>query len=88
MMNETVRYERRQAVMPDFEELRKLTEGCTQGQVREQGITRIREIDSRQDKRNPELRKRFVQGPFSRRWSGLMNLDGTNRAPSLFTWRF
>jgi hypothetical protein len=87
MMNETVQYERTQAVMPDFGELKKLTEDCRQGQVREQGITKIREIDSRQDKRNPKLRKRFVQGPLSRQWLRLMNLDDTYRMPSLFTWR-
>ena len=87
MMNETVQYERTQAVMPDFEELKKLTEDCRQGQVREQGVTKIRDIDSRQDKRNPKLRKRFVQGPLSRRWLRLMNLDETYRMPSLFTWR-
>ena len=87
MMNESVKYERPQVVMPDFEELKKLAEDCSQRQVREQGITNIREIDSRQDKRNLELRKRFVQGPFSRQWSRLMNFDETYRMPSLFTWR-
>ncbi len=87
MMHELVQHECAQGVMPDFEELKKLTEDCSQGQVREQGITNIREIDSRQDKRNLELRKRFAQGPFSRQWSRLMNLDETYRAPSLFTWR-
>ncbi len=88
MMNETVKYERTQVVMPDFEELNTLTKDCRQGQVREQGITRIREIDSRQDKRNPECAKQFLAGLLSSRWSRRMNLDETYRAPSLFTWRF
>ncbi len=87
MMNETVQYERTQVVMPDFEELKKLTEDCSQGQVHEQGITKIRKIDSRQDNRNPEGTKQFLAGPLSSRWSRRMNLDETYRAPSLFTWR-
>ncbi len=87
MMNETVKYERTQVVMPDFEEQKKLTEDWRQGQVREQGITKIREIDSRQDKRAPERTKHFLAGPLSSRWSRRMNLDETYRAPSLFTWR-
>ena len=87
MMNATVQYERTQVVMPDFEELKKLTEDCSQGQVREQEITKIRENHSRQDKRNPECSKQFLAGPLSSRWSRRMNLDETYRAPSLFTWR-
>jgi hypothetical protein len=74
--------------MPDFDELMKLTEDGTTEQVREQEITKIREIHSRQDKRDAERTKRFVQGPLSRRWSRRMNLDETYRTPSLFTWRF
>jgi hypothetical protein len=74
--------------MPDFEELMKLTEDGTKEQDREQEITKIRETHSRQDKRDAERTKRFVQGPLSRRWSRRMNLDETYRTPSLFTWRF
>ena len=88
MMNETVHYERTQVVMPDFVELKKLMEDCSQGQVREQGITKIREICSRQDKQNPECKKRLVAGAISRRWWRRMNLDETLRPPSLFTLRF
>ena len=86
MMNETVQNERTQVVMPNFEELKKLTEDCSQGQVHEQGITEIREIHSREDKREAELRKRISQG--RRRRSQRMNLDETYRAPSLFTWHY
>ena len=88
MMNETVQYERTQDVMPDFEELKKLTEDCIQGQVREQGITKIREIGSRQAKHNTECKKRSVAGDISRRWWRRMNLDETLRPPSHFTLRF
>ncbi|MCH9027714.1 MAG: hypothetical protein IIA05_11480 [Proteobacteria bacterium] len=88
MMNETVRFERTQIVMPDFEEQKKLTEDCSQGQVREQEITEIREIHSREDIRDAKLRKRISQGRRRRRRSQRMNLDETNRAPSLFTWRY
>ena len=87
MMNETVRYGRTQVVMPDFEELKQLTQDCSQGQLREQGVTQIQETHSRQDKRYAVLRKRILQGPLSRRWSRHMNLDESYRAPSLFTWR-
>jgi hypothetical protein len=73
--------------MPDFEELMKLTEDCTKEQVREQEISRIREIQSRENKGDPERTRRFVEGCLSRRWSWRMKLDETYRAPSLFTWR-
>ena len=88
MMNETVQNERTQVVMPNFEELKKLTEDCSQGQVHEQGITEIRKIHSRKDKREAEWRKRISQGRRRRRRSQRMNLDETYRAPSLFTWHY
>ena len=91
MLNDTVRYERTQVVMPDFEEQKKLTEDCSQGQVREQEITEIREIHSWEEKRNAKLRKRISQNRRRRRHrrrSQRMDLDETYRAPSLFTWRY
>ncbi len=88
MLNDTVRYERTQVLMPDFEEQKKLTEDYSQGQVREQEITEIREIHSREEKRDAELRKRISQDRRRRRRSQRMNLDETYRAPSLFTWRY
>ena len=87
MMNETVQRGCAQDAMPDFEELTKLTEDCGMGQVRGQEITKNRELHSREDKREPELRKPIVQGALSRRWSRRMNLDETYRTLSLFTWR-
>ncbi len=87
MMNETVQNEYAQDAIPDFEELKKLTEDCGKEQVREQEITNIREIHPQKDKRNPECTKPFVAGPLSGRWWRRMNLDETYRAPSLFTWR-
>ena len=88
MMNETVQRGCVQDAMPDFEELKKLTEDCSKGQVRGQEITKFREIHSRQDKRNAERTKRFVGGRISHRWWRRLNLDETYRAPSLFTWRY
>jgi len=41
----------------------------------------------REQKRDPDLRKRIEDSRVSRRWSRRMNLDGTYRAPALFTWR-
>ena len=87
MMNRSVQHGCVQDAMADFEELMKLTEDCTKEQVREQEITRIREIQSRENKGDPERTKRFVQGPLSHRWLRRMNLDEAYRAPSLFTWR-
>ena len=87
MMNRSVQHGCEQGVMPDLEELMNLTEDSTKEQVREQEITKIREIHSRQDKRDPERTKRFVGGRLSHRWWRHLNLDETYRAPSLFTWR-
>ncbi len=87
MMIETVQHESVQDAMPDFEVMKKFMEDDSEVKDREQEITEIREIHSRENKRDPELRKRLVQGPLSRRWSRRMNLDETYRMPSLFTWR-
>ena len=88
MMNTSVQHECVQDAMPDLEELMKLTEDATKEQLREQEITKIREIGSRQDKRNPECTKPLVAGAISRRWWRRMNLDESFRAPSLFTLPF
>ena len=87
LMNRLLQHGCVQDAMSDFEQLMKLTEDRSKGKVREQEITGIREIDTQQDKRDPERTKRFVQGPLSRRWLRRLNLDETYRAPSLFTWR-
>ncbi len=87
MMNRSVQHGCEQDVKPDLEELMKLTEDGTNEQVRDQEITKIREIHSREDKQNPEPTKRFVGGRLSRRWTQHLNLDDAYRAPSLFTWR-
>ena len=87
MMNKSVQHGCVQDAMLDFEELKKITEDCSQGQLREQEITKNREIRPRQDKRDPERTKRFVSSRLSRRWLRCMNFDEIYRAPSLFTWR-
>ena len=88
MMNRSVQHGCEQQVMPDFEELMKLTEDGTKEQVREQEITKCQKIHSRQDKRDSERKKRFVGGRLSRRRLQRPNLDEAYRAPSLFTWRY
>ena len=88
MMNRSVQHGCEQQVMPDFGELMKLTEDNTKEQVREQGTTKFQEVQSRQDKRDPQRTKRFVGGRLSRRWPQRLNLDEVYRAPSLFTWRY
>lgn len=45
-------------------------------------------VQIREEKREAEPTRRFVDGRLSRRWSQRMNLDESYRAPSLFTWRF
>ena len=87
MRNGSVRRGCAQDAMPDFDELKKLTEDCSKGQVHEQDITKVQEIHPREGKRDPEWTKRYVWGPLSRRRSQRMNLDETFRPPSLFTWR-
>ena len=74
--------------MPDFEELMKLTEDCSTGQVRGQEATKTREIQSRQDKRHQERTKRFESSRLNRQWWQRMKLDEAYRAPSFFTWRY
>ena len=88
MMNRSVQLGCEQQVLPDFEELMKLTEDGIKEQVHEQEFTTVPEIHSQQDKRDPEQTKRFVGGRLSRRWSQRLNLDEAYRAPSLFTWRY
>ncbi len=87
MMIETVQHEYVQGAMPDFEVMKKFMEDDSEVKDCEQEITENREIHSREIIRNPELSKRFVQGPLSRRWSRHMNFHETHRMPSLFTWR-
>ncbi len=87
MMNQIVQNGCVQNVMPDFEELMKLTEDGSKEKIREQEITNIREIHSRQDKRDTQRTKRIVQRRLGRQWSWLKNLDETYRMPSLLTWR-
>ena len=87
MMNKTVQHGCTQDAIPDFDVIRELIEEDTEGTIHEQEITKIRELHSRPDKPDPELRQRTVQGPFGRRWSRHMNPTETYRAPSLFTWR-
>ncbi len=86
-MIEMVQHGSIQDAMPDFEVMKKFMEDDSEVKDCEQEFTEIREIHSRENKCDPELRKRFDQGPLSRRWSRRMNLDETYRMPSLFTWR-
>jgi len=87
MMNETVQLKCAPDAMPDFELIKKFMEDDSKGKNRQHEGTKIREIHVREEKRDPEFRKRVVQGPLGRRWSRYMNLTETFRAPGLFTWR-
>ena len=86
-MIETVQHGCAQEVMPNFEELKKLTEDYGQGRVLRQETAIIREI-LRENKRDAELRNRNLRGGLSRRRARRMNLDEIYRMPSLFTWRY
>lgn len=86
MMIETVQHACAQEVMPDFEELKKLTEDYGQERVLRQEIANTREI-RRENKRDAVLRKRILPGGLNRRWARHVNRDDIYRMPSLFTWR-
>jgi len=87
MMIETVKHGSIQHAIPDFEVMKKFMEDDSEVKIRKQEIIGTREIHSLEDKRDPELRKRFVRPPLSGRRSKHMNLDEIHRMPSLFTWR-
>ncbi len=86
-MNETVQYGCAPDSMPEFELMKKFMEDDCKGKNYQHESTKIREIHSREEKRDPVSRKRVVQGPFGRRWTRYMNHTETFRAPGLFTWR-
>ena len=88
MMIETVQHGRMQTAMPDFDALLKLIEGQENGQVRDQEITSIREIQARQDKRDAQQTNRNMQDQLNRRWSRYATVDNTRSALSLFNLRF
>ncbi len=88
MMTESVQRGCARDAISDFEVIEKLLEDGGKGTVRKQEITKIREVHSREEKRDPDRTKRFVEGSLSRRRWRRMNLDETYRAPSLFTWRY
>ena len=88
MMTESVQRGCARDAISDFEVIEKLVEDGSKGTVRKQEITKIREVHSREEKRDPNRTKRFVEGSLSRRRRRLMNLDEIYRAPSLFTWRY
>lgn len=59
----------------------------TKEQIREQEITAMRGIDSRQDTKDAERTKQFKAGRISRRWPRRLTLDESWRTPFQFTWR-
>jgi hypothetical protein len=87
MMIETLQHGYVQDTMPDVEVMKKFMEDDGKVGICEQEIPENREIQSREHKRDPKLRKLFVHGPLRHRWSWHMNLDESHRTPSLFTWR-
>ena len=87
MINESVQHGCAQKAMPDFEAMKKFMKDDSKVKIREQENIKNRENHAREDNRDPESRKRFVESRLHRRWSRSINLDETYRAPSLFTWR-
>jgi hypothetical protein len=88
MMIEAIQHGHMQAAVPDFDALLKLIEGQENGQIRDQEITKIREIQARQDKRDAQRTKRDMQDQLSRRWLRHATVDNTCSALSLFNLRF
>jgi cobalamin-dependent methionine synthase I len=87
VMIETVQRGYVQDAMPDIEVMKKFMEDDGKLGICEQEISELREIRSREGKRDPELRKPSVRGPIRHRRSRRKNLDEIYRMPSLFTWR-
>ena len=85
-MIETVQLGCVQDAMPDFEVMKNLMEDDSEIKICEQEIIEIQEIHSREDERDPKLRKRFVRGPLRRPWSRHMNLDETYREVDPIDW--
>jgi hypothetical protein len=87
MMNESVQHGYAHDSMQDFEAMKNFMENESMEKIREQEITRIRQIHSRAHKWASEGTKRFVKGPLRRPRTRCMNLDEIYRMPPLFTWR-
>ena len=62
-MIETVQRGSIQDAIPDFQVMKKFMEDESDLKIREQEIIGTLEIDSREDKRDEDLRKRFVRPP-------------------------
>ena len=87
-MMETVQREKVQDVLRDVEVINRLLKDNGQGLSRQQEITMNRQIHWQDDKRDSQWKKRYMDGPASRRRSRRMSCDESLRAPSLFTWRY
>ena len=88
MLIETLQRGCARDAMQDFREMKKLNDDDSKGKICEQEITNIREIHSRENKRDPKRTILFRGGPLSSRWSRHMTLNETYRALSLFTLRY
>lgn len=88
MMTETVQTRCAPDAMPDFELIKKFMEDDSKGKNRRHESTKIREINAREEKRDPQLRKRNLQDSLSGRWSRREKRDNTYRVLSLFNLRF
>lgn len=88
MMTETAQRRCALDAMPDFELKKKFMEDDSKGKNRRHESTKIREIHVREEKRDPQLRKRNLQDPLSRRWSRRTKRDNTYRVLSLFNLHF
>jgi len=88
MMLETVQRGRAQDVLPDTKVLNRFMLDEDQGKIREQRITRNREIHPQENKRDPKRPMRFVESALCDRWSRRTKFDDTYRVLSLFTLRF
>lgn len=88
MMTETVKRGCAQDAVPNFEELKKLTEDREPGQTCEQEIMKNREIQLWHDRRDAQRTKQIVRDQLIRRWTRHTTIDNSCRVLSLFNLRF
>ena len=88
MMTETVKRGCAQDAVPNFEELKKLTEDREKEQIRQQEFMKNREIQLWHDRRDAQRRKQIVRDQLIRRWTRHTTIDNSCRVLSLSNLRF
>ena len=88
MMTETVKRGCAQDAVPNFDELKKLTEDREKEQTREQEFMKNREIQLWHDRRDAQRTKQILRDQLIRRWTRHTTIDNSCSALSLYNLRF